>query len=114
MIPHFTVSSLLYSELDFLHFEIYPKHVEKTTGDGLQIPNVLMLNRHWNDALLDFSPTRLKLNAQNNEHKSFLVDLDNENEAEKFNVKNVEHLELEDYTTGLCKAKFYHLKTFRM
>ena len=88
-------------------FLIYLKNVEKDIGDGFQIPNALLLNKHWNDALLDFSPTRLKLKANNNGHESFLTDLYNDNETEKYNLKNVEHLELEGYHGKLCKAKFY-------
>ena len=66
-----------------------------------------MLNRQWYDALLDFSPTRLKLKTTNHVHKSFLADLDNGNETDNINLVNIKHLELEDKQTSLYKAKFY-------
>ena len=40
------------------------KHLEDNDNNGFRMKDILALNRHWYDVLLDYSPTKLSIDME--------------------------------------------------
>ena len=88
--------------------------MEKNKENGFQIRNILSLNRHWRDCLLDFLPTRLKLESKKIGHRKFMIDVRNKSESVS-DLHKLKHLELKNsygemnlsYSKLLCEETFH-------
>ena len=79
------------------------KHLENDENNGIRMRNILALNRHWYDVLLNYSPTYLTIQDQCMRGQNITCDafIQSIQENTRLNLHNLAHFKINGlYDTG--------------